>query len=465
MSERLPTGEAEETGQLEPAVEIIRLSKRYGAGSNRDRPGPVDDGDDDDVDELVDEPVAEPEPARQEPSGGWALRNVSLTVAPGESLGLIGSNGSGKTTLLKVLARITTPTEGRVVLRGWVAPMIESAASLMVGESSGRRNVWLLSRFFGFPRERVERQMDEIVSFAGLEASIDDKAKTYSSGVYRRLVFSVIVNLQPDILLVDEVLAVGDMAFRQRCIELVESRRRAGMTVLFASHDLEMIRRLCDSAVWIEDGEVVARGGADEVCQEYERSLGIFRALDPLKDPNASPETKWAAVAATVKRGSKTGFNEHAAVISGGMFSPNGGNLGTMRVDEAVVFKMLVEIATPGVELQCTMAIQTKGRAILKIVQPEPFVIPRAGSYVASVSLPPNVLPEAFYTVRLGAWVSLEDARWPLTRQDAFSIEAQLPTDADVDDDSIPGAIDDDTDATKRSDLPWVLVQSTRLSE
>ncbi|MDX1630236.1 MAG: ABC transporter ATP-binding protein [Thermoanaerobaculia bacterium] len=182
-----------------------------------------------------------------------AVREVSFSVAPGEAFGLIGSNGSGKSTLLKLIAGILEPTEGRIAVDGRVSALIELGAGFHP-EISGRENVYINGAVLGLSRSEVADRFDEIVAFSGLEDFIDEPVKNYSSGMYVRLGFAVAVHTDPDVLLVDEVLAVGDEAFAHRCVHRIEAMLARGKTLLFVSHTLPLVEDLCDRILWMEDG-------------------------------------------------------------------------------------------------------------------------------------------------------------------------------------------------------------------
>ena len=199
----------------------------------------------------------------------WALRDVSLDVERGRSVALVGANGAGKSTLLKLVSRVTTPTSGRVEVNGRVASLIEVGAGFHP-ELTGRENVYLNGAILGLPRREIRRRLDKIVEFAELERFIDTPVKRYSSGMFARLGFSVAVHTDPDILLVDEVLAVGDARFRQRSYEKVQELVRAERTVVVVTHQMAMVRRICDRGVMLDTGRVVFAGTADETASYYE---------------------------------------------------------------------------------------------------------------------------------------------------------------------------------------------------
>jgi ABC-2 type transport system ATP-binding protein len=202
----------------------------------------------------------------------WALRDVSLDAAQGSTLGLIGPNGSGKTTLLKIIAGILRPTEGRVTTRGRIAPLLALGAGFHQ-ELTGRENVYLNASILGLSRRETDRLFGDIVGFAELENFIDNQVKFYSSGMYVRLGFAVAVHVDPAILLVDEVLAVGDIAFQAKCLERVESFQREGRTIVFVTHVPDLVVRVCDRAVLLDHGRIASVGGPREVVRDFRRLM------------------------------------------------------------------------------------------------------------------------------------------------------------------------------------------------
>lgn len=203
----------------------------------------------------------------------WALRDVNFEVRPGEVLGIIGRNGAGKSTLLKILSRITEPTQGRVTIRGRVASLLEVGTGFHP-ELSGRENIYLNGAILGMKRAEIRRKFDEIVAFAGVEKFLDTPVKRYSSGMYVRLAFAVAAHLEPEILVIDEVLAVGDAEFQKKCLgKMQQVATEEGRTVLFVSHQLNAVRRLCTRVLWLQQGQVVRDGPTGEVMTAYEQSL------------------------------------------------------------------------------------------------------------------------------------------------------------------------------------------------
>jgi ABC-type polysaccharide/polyol phosphate transport system ATPase subunit len=211
----------------------------------------------------------------------WALRDVSLQAEPGEALGLVGRNGSGKTTLLRLLSGIFRPTSGRVAAGGRVGSLLELGAGFHP-DFSGRENVYLNGSIHGLSRARIRELMDEIVAFAELERFIDLPVRTYSSGMYMRLGFSVAAHIEADILLLDEVFAVGDEDFQRKCFAKIAEFKRRGGTIVFVSHDARAVEKLCDRAVLLRQGEVAFDGTTREAIARYRRLLAEERSPDEL---------------------------------------------------------------------------------------------------------------------------------------------------------------------------------------
>lgn len=200
----------------------------------------------------------------------WAVRDVSFQVQRGEAFGIIGRNGSGKSTMLKVIARVLTPTIGRVITRGRVAPLLELGAGFH-HELTGRENVFMNSTLLGRSQKETEKLLPEIIEFAEIEDFIDAPLRTYSTGMVARLGFSVATALRPDILLVDEVLSVGDSHFQEKCLTRMNSFRALGTTIIIVSHNMNTIESFCNHALWIDHGQIKAIGDVSEVVAQYAR--------------------------------------------------------------------------------------------------------------------------------------------------------------------------------------------------
>src|SRR5207249_440291 len=198
----------------------------------------------------------------------WALRDVSFQVEKGETLGLLGPNGSGKTTMLKIVAGILRPNEGLVTTRGRIAALLALGAGFHP-ELTGRENVYLNASIMGLSRAETDRLFDDMIAFAELESFVDTQVKFYSSGMYVRLGFAVAVHVDPAILLVDEVLAVGDIAFQRKCLDKVEAFQQEGRTIVFVTHAPDLVLRVCDEAIMLEHGQLKARGKPEDVVRDF----------------------------------------------------------------------------------------------------------------------------------------------------------------------------------------------------
>lgn len=207
----------------------------------------------------------------------WAVRDVSFQVRRGEALGIIGHNGAGKSTILKLLSNITAPTAGEITINGRLSALIEVGSGFHP-ELSGRENVFLSGSILGMRRREIATKLDSIVDFAGVRQFIDMPVKRYSSGMYVRLGFAIAAHLDPDILLLDEVLAVGDAAFQAKCIQRIRELERAGTTIVFISHDLAAVQSLCQRVILMRKGQIATEGLPDEVIEEYHRGEEMSEA-------------------------------------------------------------------------------------------------------------------------------------------------------------------------------------------
>lgn len=251
---------------MKPIVRVENLSKEYRLGERRAAYGTLR--------ETITDAVRAPLKSLRRSNGNaksntiWALKDVSFDVQPGEIVGIIGRNGAGKSTLLKVLSRITEPTKGRVELYGRIASLLEVGTGFHP-ELTGRENIFLNGAILGMARAEIEKQFDRIIAFAEIEEFIDTPVKRYSSGMYVRLAFAVAAHLEPEILVVDEVLSVGDMAFQKKCLGKMGEVARQGRTVLFVSHNMGSIARLCQTGMLLEQGRLLFCGSMMETIAKY----------------------------------------------------------------------------------------------------------------------------------------------------------------------------------------------------
>lgn len=201
------------------------------------------------------------------------LKDINIEIKKGESVALIGTNGSGKSTLLKLMNRIIYPTKGKITKDGKLTSLLELGAGFH-DDFTGRENIYFNASIFGLTREEIDRKLDQIIEFSELEEFIDNPVRTYSSGMYMRLAFSVAINVEADILLIDEILAVGDQHFQDKCFNKLIELKNAGKTIVIVTHSMDQVRRFCDRAIWLYEGEVHRDGKVNEVLEEYLKVCG-----------------------------------------------------------------------------------------------------------------------------------------------------------------------------------------------
>lgn len=265
---------------MHPAIRVQNVTKSFRLGTNSGRPNLTER-----LLGFVRKPRANPD------NEFWALKGVSFDVTPGEVVGVVGRNGAGKSTLLKVLSRIVEPTAGRAELRGRVGSLLEVGTGFHP-ELTGRENVFLNGSVLGMSRREIAKNFDAIVAFAGVERFIDTPVKRYSSGMYVRLAFAVAAHLNPEIMIVDEVLAVGDAEFQNKCLGKMREVARGGRTVLFVSHNMTAVQSLCSRCVWLKDGTVHADGTAREVAEAYNRAaVNTGAEADLTRHPGRTPDS------------------------------------------------------------------------------------------------------------------------------------------------------------------------------
>ena len=236
----------------------------------------------------------------------WALRNIDLDIRDGEVLGIIGRNGSGKSTMLKILSKITAPTEGRALIKGRVASLLEVGTGFHA-ELTGRENVYMNAAILGMTKEEIDRKFDEIVDFSGVEKFIDTPVKRYSSGMMVRLAFAVAAHIEPEILIIDEVLAVGDAAFQKKCLGKVSDVAKEGRTILFVSHQAAAVENLCTRGVVLDSGRIVFDGTQTEALGFYANSFGHFTgSLRNRSDRKGSGDIRVVAVELRTANGART---------------------------------------------------------------------------------------------------------------------------------------------------------------
>jgi lipopolysaccharide transport system ATP-binding protein len=311
----------------------------------------------------------------------WALKDVSFEVAPGEVVGIIGRNGAGKSTLLKVLSRITEPTTGSAKLYGRVSSLLEVGTGFHP-ELTGRENIYLNGAILGMRKTEIDRKFDEIVAFAELEKFLDTPVKRYSSGMYMRLAFAVASHLEPEILLVDEVLAVGDAAFQKKCLGKMGEVARQGRTVLFISHNMAAVKSLCGRAIWLDGGQIVALGETGQVVLEYLQKGALSNLEQVWPDAATAPG------------------NEKVKIRYAGLGPLALRESDQISVESAIEIEFEFWIYEPGMILNFTMHLLTIEGTYVFAASSE--VKPRQrGSLRETIKIPANFLNDGIYTVTI----------------------------------------------------------------
>jgi lipopolysaccharide transport system ATP-binding protein len=365
---------------MRPIIKAEGVSKQYRIGERKEQYPTLRDA-------LVGAARA---PLRWARTGGrtlpltfWALKDVGLSVAPGEVVGIIGRNGAGKSTLLKILSRITDPTEGRIELYGRMSSLLEVGTGFHP-ELTGRENIYLNGAILGMKRAELTRKFEEIVAFAEIDKFIDTPVKHYSSGMYVRLAFAVAAHVDPEILVVDEVLAVGDMAFQQKCLNKMQDAGAHGRTVLFVSHNMPAVARLCNRVILIAEGKVTDDGPPPQVIEKY---LGSGRGITSART--------WDDL--------KTAPGDEVVRLLGVKVYTDDAMLDSIDIREPTRVEMTYEVMQPGQTLVpnyhfyneegvCVFVVQDLGADARK--RPRPV-----GRFVSAVRIPPNFLAEGRFVV------------------------------------------------------------------
>ncbi len=316
----------------------------------------------------------------------WALKDVSFELSDGETLGIVGSNGAGKSTLLKVLSRITKPTSGRAEIRGRVGSLLEVGTGFH-NELSGRENIYLNGAILGMKRAEIQKKFDEIVEFSEIERFLDTPLKHYSSGMYMRLAFSVAAHLDPEILIVDEVLAVGDVGFQKKCLSKMRDIGESGRTILFVSHDMRAVARLCSRVVWLDKGKVRGDGLSDSVIADYLHEQTNISSV-------------WKADE------SKPTGNEHAKLIAARVVGEDRQSIQSLDIRNPVGVEMTYEVRGDKVITPNIHFFDESGTCIFVSHDwngewkdsPRP-----AGTYTSTVWVPGNFFGEGRITVAVAA--------------------------------------------------------------
>jgi lipopolysaccharide transport system ATP-binding protein len=312
----------------------------------------------------------------------WALKDVSFSVDEGEVVGFIGRNGSGKSTLLKIMTRITPPTEGSALIRGRVGSILEVGTGFHP-ELTGRENTYLNGAILGMKRREISARFDEIVEFSGIGKFIDTPVKRYSSGMYVRLAFAVAAHLDPEVLIIDEVLAVGDYEFQQRCMGRIEDISSSGRTVVFVSHDMQAITRLCSRAYWLDGGRVMSEGAAGDVVADYLQGASGSGA-------EASFAVEEAPGTAELR------------LLSARVVDTSGETMHTVDVREPFGIELrFVVLGVTGPLFPKLKLANERGEIVFNALDTDPRwrELPDPGTYTCTAWVPPNLLNEGIVAV------------------------------------------------------------------
>jgi lipopolysaccharide transport system ATP-binding protein len=352
---------------MEPILSVRALSKRYAIG--RDRTA-VSLGR-----SLL--ALARHSLSRRHPNGSdnshiWALKDVSFDVLEGERLGLVGRNGAGKSTLLKILSRVAYPTEGEARIRGRVTSLLEVGTGF-INNLTGLENIYVNASFHGLSKAEVDERLDEIIEFSELRKFINTPIKFYSSGMRARLAFSVAAHLDPDILMLDEVLSVGDMAFARKCLERVEEMTRGDRTILFVSHSMDAVRRFCRRCIWLECGKVVMDGPVRDVTDAFTHDTLTLR-----------PHERWVRDAAPSAMGGSDAdppdevlkailpAPPHGRLVAASVLAPDGRQSSTVCVTDDIRLEVIYDILYDGVYILPSFSIFTdKGTLAFFVIHAE----------------------------------------------------------------------------------------------
>jgi lipopolysaccharide transport system ATP-binding protein len=411
---------------MKPVIKVNSLSKQYRIGAVRESYATLRDA----LAAALRAPFETLRRAHRNGETIWALRDVNFEIAAGEVVGIIGRNGAGKSTLLKVLSRITEPTAGRVELYGRVGSLLEVGTGFHP-ELTGRENVFLNGAILGMPQAEIRSKFDEIIAFAELEKFVDTPVKRYSSGMYVRLAFAVAAHLEPEILMVDEVLAVGDVEFQKRCLGKMRDVTREGRTVLFVSHNLQAITSLCKRAILLDRGAIQDEGNAARVVQSY------LRGRRNIANPEWSEENQPG--------------NSSFRIASVKLLNPQGRATSLVNISEdcevEICYDVIEEGAAAGFSLVLFDSQASPVFSSLSNVEPNFYgKALRRGRYITTCRLPGNLLNSGNFTFSLFGF----SANWT----DQFLIDHVISFEA-IDDGLLRGDFYGNFSGVVRPRLSW----------
>lgn len=360
------------------AISVRDISKKYVIGKAQKSLGQM-------ASELIQHPGRHERRAENAPLI-WALKDINFDIQTGEVVGIVGNNGAGKSTLLKVLSRITKPTTGKAVLNGRLGSLLEVGTGFHA-ELTGRENVYMNGAILGMSRAEINSKFDEIVDFAGVEKFIDTPVKRYSSGMYVRLAFAVAAHLEPEILVIDEVLSVGDLAFQNKCLGTLQAVGQSGRTVLFVSHNLPAVTRLCSRAILLENGRLVKDGPVDQIVGDYTQSalsVGQRRA--------------WSNDNAPGQDGIK--------LLEVSITSMQGEPIATADVEKQMRVNIRYRVDRAGLKSRCSAIFYSQGVTAFATMEQSELTHEKAGMYTAYFIIPANLLAENVYFLSVSMFSS-----------------------------------------------------------
>ncbi len=309
----------------------------------------------------------------------WAVNDLNFSIQRGEAVGVIGKNGAGKSTLLKLLAGITSPTNGRISIQGEIASLLEVGTGFHP-ELSGRDNVYINGAILGMSRKEIKRKFEEIVDFSGIEKFIETPVKRYSSGMKVRLAFAVAAHLEPDILLIDEVLAVGDASFQQKCMGKMQELIGHKRTVLFVSHNSAAVTRICDRVIYLQDGRLKMDGPSEKVMGNY--------LSEGRESPNIKEWTEEEAPGSDAVKLLHVSINREKV-----------SQFDVASVEEELFLQLKYQVLKPNTSLRCGASFFTQGVCAFSALEPQEVEKEASGEYVTTLRIPSNLLAEGSYSI------------------------------------------------------------------
>lgn len=333
----------------------------------------------------------------------WALKDVSFDVETGQALGVIGRNGAGKSTLLKILSKVTAPSTGRIRLKGRIASLLEVGTGFHP-ELTGRENIYLNGAILGMTRREIARKFEEIISFAEVDKFVDTPVKRYSSGMYVRLAFAVAAHLDPEIMVVDEVLAVGDAAFQRKCLGKMSETASQGRTVLFVSHNMAAINRLCSRAVLLDRGHLVADGPAPAITAKYLAGAAEENGIRKW-DSREAPGT------------------EELRLLEINIFDEKNESKSVFEVSDDIYIRLIYRVGVPNIRFRCTLNFITQGVFAFSAVEPTEMARQETGIYASILKVPAHLLAESEYTLNVSIFTSVGAKKHFVNLRDGISFQ------------------------------------------